>query len=81
MSKATEELMALLHGSVAQAFTDYLKKTKVEDLAPSMLGQIVTFLKHNHIELDIPTGDEAGEGTLMGELRKELQEAKANLPN
>lgn len=74
MSRATEDLMAQLHGMTVEAMVKALKKANDANEVPSpqLLAQVRQMLKDNGIDAPAKVGGE------VDDLAKELQEA--NVP-
>lgn len=71
-SKASLDLMEMLHGKLAKMYLAVLEETPVEDMSPALLTSIAKFLKDNHIEAGVGNAD-------MTDLEKAMKEM-ANLP-
>ena len=73
--RATEDLLALLHGELAEGYLQELKRLREsgEDIPPALLTSIAKFLKDNGI--DRPARQESGKADPIFEgLTDELDE-------
>lgn len=59
MNRATEDLMDMLHGTIAQSLLDEIQgyKDRKEPVPAAVIGQAIKFLKDNGIDRAVRPGD------------------------